>query len=408
MAQLNLKDAQDILNAIKSGTPPPARLIHHIHVGRQRWLEGMAWYLDAAKNNDLSSVRFIIGEYGSGKTHFLRMTAHMALERRFVICEVTLSDVRLDRFDTVWTEMMKNLATPESQGEPEEIKSLLNRWCEEVSQSPNKLQSALTELDGIPQLDPDFRQAIRGYLRAWIEEGDIDRYLQWFKGDPVRPPGVRTRIDRANSRAMLRSLIQFLRYLGYSGLLVFVDELELIMVQNRKARDSSYDVLRQFIDNASNLRNFLLLCSATPSTVYNTQLGFPSYDALWQRLGGLLGRVKGDYRAITVNLDDAPLSDEDLFELAKRLRTVHSVALRWQADQAVPDDFLRYLISVAKQQSGEIPLPRLIVQVTVSLLESKQQNPDETLERLLPDALIQSVEIIRYQEQKRFRRWEKE
>ena len=130
MRQISMRDAIQIVSSwgIKKGTPPPARLVHYIHVGRQRWLEGMEWYLNAVKDHDLSAVRFVIGEYGSGKTHFLRMTAHMALERRFVVCEVSLRDeVRLDRFDTVWRMMMENLMTPESEGESERVEDILNR-----------------------------------------------------------------------------------------------------------------------------------------------------------------------------------------------------------------------------------------------------------------------------------------
>jgi hypothetical protein len=367
----------------------------------------MAWYLDAAKDDDLSAVRLIIGEFGSGKTHFLRMTAHMALERRFVVCEVTLSrEVRLDRFETVWRKMMENLATPESEGEAEGIEAILNRWCEQVAQSPEQLQRALAELERIPKLDPDFRQALRGYLRAWFEEGDRDPYLQWFKGDPIKPKGVRVRIDRTSARAMLRSLIQFLKHLGYSGLVLFLDELELIMAQGQRVRDTNYDVLRQFIDDADNLSNFLLLCSATPKMRDDDQRGFPSYPPLWQRLGGMLGGVKGDYRAITVNLDEAPLSDDDLLELAKRLRTVHSVANAWHAEQIVSDDFFDQLSLAAKQRGSEFSLPRLIVQATISLLEARQQNPEQDLEDLLPDALRDAMESIRQQERNRYRPWE--
>ncbi len=407
MTQISKGDALRIVQSIREGTPPPARLVHHLHVGRERWLEGMAWYLDAAKDDDLSAVRLVIGEYGSGKTHFLRMTAHMALERRFVISEVTLSkEVRLDRFETVWRKIMENLATPESHGEPEDIDGLLRRWCEQVAQSPEQLQQALSELERIPQLDPDFRQALRGYLRAWFEGGDRDPYLQWFKGDRIKPKGVRTCIDRKNARAMLRSLIQFLKHMGYSGLVLFLDELELIMWQSQKVRDANYDVLRQFIDDADNLRNFLMLCSATPQMCANDQKGFPSYPALWQRLGGLLGGVEGDYRAITVDLDKAPLSDDNLLDLARRLRTCHGVAYTWQADQVVPDEFLSQLIKGAKAQGGEISLPRLVAQATISLLEAKQQNPDQELESLLPNALRDAVERIRQQERARHRQWE--
>jgi AcrR family transcriptional regulator len=301
--------------------------------------------------------------------------------------------------------MMENLATPESEGEPEGIEAILNRWCEQVAQSPEQLQQALAELERIPKLDPDFRQALRGYLRAWFEEGDRDPYLQWFKGDPIKPKGVRVRIDRTSARAMLRSLIQFLKHLGYSGLVLFLDELELIMAQGQRVRDTNYDVLRQFIDDADNLSNFLLLCSATPKMRDDDQRGFPSYPALWQRLGGMLSGMQGDYRAITVNLDEAPLSDDDLLELAKRLRTVHSVANAWNAEQIVSDDFLDQLIQAAKQRGSEFSLPRLIVQATISLLEARQQNPEQDLEDLLPDALRDAMESIRQQERNRYRPW---
>jgi len=409
MIQISMKDAVQIVDGIKRGTPPPVRLIHHLHVGRQRWLEGMAWYLDAAKDHDLSAVRFIIGEYGNGKTHFLRMTAHMALERRFVVCEVTLSPdgrVRLDRFDIIWQEMMSNLATPESDGEREGIEAILNRWCERVAQSPEQLQRALVELERIPKLDPDFRQALRGYLRAWLEEGDRDSYLQWFKGDPIKPKGVRVRIDRTNARAMLRSLVQFFKHLGYRGLVLFLDELELIMRQRRRMRDASYEILRQFIDDTDNLSNFLLLCSATPQMRSDDQMGFPSYPALQQRLGGMLGEVRGDYRAIMVNLGEADLSDDDLLELVRRLRAIHNVAYDWHAEQAVPDEFLPQLVHATKQQKGEFPLIRTLVETTISLLEAKQQNPERDLEDLLSDALRDAMERIRQQERDRYRPWE--
>jgi len=402
------EEAIRILNNIKAGTPPSSKEIHHIHVGRKRWLEGMAWYLDYAKEANLSSVRFIVGEYGSGKTHFLRMTAHMALERQFTICEITLSsDIRLDRFNTIWQGIMEKLATPESQGDPEGIEGILNRWCEKISNLPDSyFQNMLVELDKIPQIDPDFRQAIRGYLKTWFEQGDYFSYLQWFKGDSIRPPGVRTKIDRTNSRAMLRSLIMFLKFLGYSGFVIFLDELEQIMVQNRRVRDNSYDVLRQFIDNSDNLQNFLLLCSVTPDIINDNQRGFPSYPALWQRLGGMLDyEGDKDYRAITINLSYAALNDEELFELVSKLRYIHSIAFNWQAEQAVPDDFLYKLINEAKSHAGELSLLRYIVQLVIGILDLKQQNIDKDLEEQLPGVLQQTRIKISQQERERYRSW---
>lgn len=409
MENLSRRDALQIIQNLREGTPPPVRLIPHLHVGRQRWLEGMIWYLDAAKDADLSAVRFIVGQYGSGKTHFLRMTAHLALERKFVTCEVTLShEVRLDKFDTIWRAMMDSLATPESKGEPESIGEILNRWCQRAIESPEQLTKMLEELDRISKLDPDFRKAMRGYLQAYAQDGDRDIYLQWLKGDPIRPFGVKARIDRASARAMLRSLIHFLKYLGYSGLVLFLDELELIREQKRPVRDANYDVLRQFVDDADNLQNFLLLCSLTPPMLSDDQRGLPSYPALWQRIGGMLGEVEGDYRAITINLDSssAQLTDNDLYNMAKRLRKIHALAMAWDAEKIAPDDFLRHLVDAAKRQAIETSYPRLVAQATISILESKNQNPDQELSNLLPQGIKQAVETIREQERRRYRQWE--
>lgn len=408
MENLNRKSAIQIIQHLRSGTPPPARLIPHLHVGRERWLEGMAWYLDNAREADLSAARFVVGEYGSGKTHFLHMTSHMALERRFVVCEVTLSrDVRLDRFDTIWRAMMSTLATPESESEPEGIGAILNRWCEQATQQPEQLPQELARLDGISKLDPDFRKAMRGYLQAYVQDGDRDSYLQWLKGDAIRPSGVKMRIDRASARAMLRSLIYFFKYLGYSGMVLFLDELELILTQSYRVRDASYDVLRQFIDDADKLRRFLLLCSVTPNLWTDSQHGFPSYPALWERVGGMSGSTKGDYRAIAIDLDapEAQLSSEDLLEMAKQLRKVHAVAEAWDAQQAVPDDFLSEIVSAARQSASELSQPRLVVQATICLLEAKQQNPDRELHELLPEMVRQAVRTIRDQERAQHRPW---
>ena len=406
MENLSRRDALQIIQNLREGTPPPVRLIHHLHVGRQRWLEGMAWYLDAARDADLSAVRFIVGEYGSGKTHFLRMTAHMALERRFVTCEVTLSrEIRLDRFDTVWRAMMSNLATPESEGEPEGIEAILNRWCEQAVEFPKRLEQMLSELDRIQQLDPDFRKAMRGYLQAYVQDGDRDIYLQWLKGDLIHPSGVRAKIDRASARAMLRSLIYFFKHLGYSGLVLFLDELELIRDQSVRVRDANYDVLRQFIDDADNLRSFLLLCSVTPIMFDDDQKGFPSYPALRQRIGLMFGDFEGDYRAITIKLDSpaAQLTDDDLWEMAKRLRKIHSIAMKWDAKKVVPDDFLKKLVDAAQREAPELPLPRLVAQSTISILEAKNQNPERELMDLLHEGIGQTMEIIYQQERLRHR-----
>lgn len=391
-------DALKIIEALKNGTPPPPPLARYLHVGRARWLDGMTWYLDAAREDELSAVRFIVGDYGSGKTHFLRVTAHLAYERSFVVAEVTLDkDVRLDRFDSVWRKMLESLTAGWSSDDRAGIEPILMRWCADV-QTGERLAEELAALDGLTALDPDFRQAMRGYLHEWMTSGTGTAghipYLQWLKGDSIRPPGVRVRIDRASSRAMLRSLVVFLRHLGYSGLVLFLDELELILSQRQSARDVSYEVLRQFIDNTEGVPNLVVLCSLTDSMLGDHQRGIPSYPALHQRIGSMLTEFSShDYRSVTINLNRLPLEFQELFELANRIRKVHEIAHRWQAAERVPDAVLKGFAERARR-SVEVPAPRFLVQLTVTVLESAQQNPDTPLEELMPsdDAVINTIQ----------------
>ena len=366
----------------------------------------MWWYLDKVRDVGLSAVRFVDGEYGSGKTHFLRMTAYEALERKFVVSEVTLRpEVRLDRFNTVWREIMQTIATPESDGMPEGIASMLNRWCSEVENDSTRLEEMLHDLDGANNLDPDFRIAVRGYLQAFATGGDLDVYLQWLKGDAVRPPHVRVTISRENARAMLRSFVCFLCIIGYSGLVIFLDELELILTQNFRTRNASYDTLRQFIDNADNTDKFLLICSATPQMYQDHQRGFPSYPALWQRTGGMLANSRGDYRAIRINLSspDADLTSDNLFQIARQIRDIHAVAEDWNASEIVSEEHIQQIVNGCISQGTEAPLPRLISQTMVNLLERLQQNPHSQVG--FEKTITETVKEISQQDQTRYTPW---
>ncbi len=408
MQELSRRDALKIIEALKHGTPPPPPLARFLHVGRARWLDGMTWYLDAAREDELSAVRFIVGDYGSGKTHFLRVTAHLAYERSFVVSEVALNkDVRLDRFDLVWRKLLENLTVGWSPDDRSGIEHILTRWCAGVD-SGERLTEELAALDHLTGLDPDFRQAMRGYLHEWMTYGadtaGLTPYLQWLKGDSIRPPGVRARIDRACSRAMLRSLLVFLRHLGYSGLVLFLDELELLLTQSQSARNGSYEVLRQFIDDTESIPSLVMLCSLTEQALQDHQRGIPSYPALSQRIGGMLtGFSSRDYRSVTVNLNRLPLEPHEFFELAQRIRDVHAVAHRWEAAERVPDEVLRSFADRASQ-SPEVAAPRYLVQLTVTVLESAQQNQDVPLADLIPsDATV--VSTIRAAERERYVPW---
>ncbi len=411
MEALTRREAQRIITQLKSGTPPSPRTAYYLNVGRERWIDGMAWYLDAARDDELSALRLIIGDYGTGKTHFQRVTQYLAHERNFVVSGVTASkEAPLDRFDVIWAQILHNIvldpgADPSSdERERSGFEDLLNEWCQRVVEN-DSLTEELAALNRLRHVDPDFRKAVAGYLQAWVTEDDPTIYLQWFKGGAVRLRYVRSRIDRTSARAMLRSLVYFLRHIGYSGLLLYFDELELVAEQTKRIRDTAYETLRQFIDGTDNIPSFLVLCAVTETAYYDHQKGILSYPALQQRLGSFLGTLsERDYRALTINLNRIPLTETDLFELGRRIRAVHAVAFDWNAEEHVSDGVLREFAAEAISTS-EVSPPRFLVQLVVTVLERLQQNPEFSVDDVRPTR-SEIVGSVRAAERARYQSWE--
>jgi hypothetical protein len=55
-------------------------------------------------------------------------------------------------------------------------------------------------------------------------------------------------------------------------------------VYTRVARDDFYEVIRQIIDEADTLKNFLFILAARKELLSDTRRGIKSYDALWMRI----------------------------------------------------------------------------------------------------------------------------
>ncbi len=100
------KTAVRIISQLRAGVPKPeVSTVRFLHVGRDKWLEGIKWDINNACDADASSLRFVKGYYGDGKTHFLLMTMWLALQKRMVVSYVSVEDrsqLRSFDFELVW------------------------------------------------------------------------------------------------------------------------------------------------------------------------------------------------------------------------------------------------------------------------------------------------------------------
>ena len=87
----------------------------HIQVGRAEEVRALVQDIDRIADGG-SAIRFVIGEYGSGKTFFLHLVRSIALEKELVTVHADLTpDRRLHatggQARSLYAELMANLAT---------------------------------------------------------------------------------------------------------------------------------------------------------------------------------------------------------------------------------------------------------------------------------------------------------
>ena len=77
------KDRDTIIQALSAGVVPQNKGLKDIQVGRLGELQALVKDIDRIADGG-SAVRFVIGEYGAGKTFFLNLVRLIALEKRLV------------------------------------------------------------------------------------------------------------------------------------------------------------------------------------------------------------------------------------------------------------------------------------------------------------------------------------
>jgi len=397
------RDRDTILSALRAGVVPRVGL-HHIQVGRQREIEAMIRDIDRIADGG-SSIRFVIGAYGAGKTFFLFLVRQVALQRKLVVCQADLApDRRIHatggQARTLYAELTKSLATramPDGGALRGVLESFVQKANERAQAHEIPIESAIRE--GLGDLREmvggyDFSAVVTAYARGY-EQGDSnlqDPALRWLRGEYTTKTearadlGVRTIIDDTMIYDALRLLARFVRISGFTGLLVCLDELvNLYKLQSAQARKQNYEqilrILNDVLQGTTEGLGFIL--GGTPDFLLDTRRGLYSYEALQSRLAENSFATDGltDYTGPVINLPN--LTPEELFHLLERLRDVFAAGKA--EDWIVPDEVLHAFMGHCANRIGEayFRTPRNTIKAFVDLLAVLQQNPEADWRALL-------------------------
>ena len=174
---------------------------------------------------------------------------------------------------------------------------------------------------GHPMLETQNRDLLLGWLYC-------DKTVKLLQ---IRALGLSpNRISKFNARHMLRSLAETVRLAGRAGLVILIDDLEILLNRSslqpmhytKMRRDDSYESIRQLIDEIDSMHNIMFLFGFDRELMDNESFGLKSYQALWMRIQNEVVGERYNRFADIVDLDrlgNAIYTRETLTEMSEKL-----------------------------------------------------------------------------------------
>lgn len=397
-----------ILQSLAAGVVPKIGL-HHIQVGRKNELQALLLDLMNIEEGG-SSIRFVIGRFGSGKSFFLNLIRTVAIERKFVILQ---ADITVDRrlygsgghARALYTELIKNMST-RAKPEGGALAGLIERFVVDIHNElhgvndfdvletaiKKKLQPLLDLTHGM-----NFIRVLARYVEGFSTHNDdlMNASTRWLRGEystkteARQDLGVRDIIEDHHLYDMLKLWAKFVKLAGYGGLFVNLDELVVLSerLNNSAARTKNYEIILQILNDClqGHVEGLGFCFAGTEEFLSDRRRGLFSCEALATRLADNPFSTQGviDTKGPVIRLE--PLSREDLYVLLKRITHVHA---NGNSEEEIidQDGILKFMNFCAKRLGAEYFLtPRDAVQQFVGLLNVMEQNPDKALDHFIKE-----------------------
>lgn len=309
------------------------------------------WYLDGFIRSGHGKVKFVRGRPGSGKTHLLRHLGKTAEELGYLSVLVDGAAVPLAGIDQLYRAVAQSIDWVALAGEA--IRGVIARdlgygeftgatrlflsWVADQGREPGLVRRDLTtaiddHLTGA-DLSREFLLGARQLMFAEVGlAAEHTMAVRWFRGERLRaaerkPLGLKADVNSRNARGMLLSLAQWLRRLGRSGLVILVDNLDVLTetarvegvpYYTRAKRDQAFEMIRELIDDSPFSAGLMTVLAGRDSALANPKTGFPSYPALWDRIQSEIQSKRPNRFADQVDLDALWAEDQRTDELRDR------------------------------------------------------------------------------------------
>ena len=412
-----------LLSSLTAGVVPRSGA-PYIAIGRREEIASLLDNLDDVKEGG-AACRFLIGRYGSGKSFLIQLVRGYALDRGFICADADLSpERRLSGGNgaglATYRELMTNMA---SKACPDggALATILSRHF-------TKLRMELVA-EGYEPDAPDFAGALRKKVFATLSEleGDVGGFdfarvlteyynasivddndkksncLRWLRGEFATKTEaknalgftVSTIIDDDNWYNFIKLFSSLSVYLGYSGLILFIDEcVNLYKIPNRISREANYEKLLAIFNDTlqGKAKSLGIIFGGTPQFLEDTRRGLFSYDALRSRLQDSKYSDMG-YKNLSSPVIRLPrLSDNELLALVKRLTKLYQQR-EGSIEPPATDEQIEMFLNGALAKAGaeELITPREIIRDYLTLLNILRDNEGAKFEDLMAKVTFETM-----------------
>ncbi len=379
----------NIINALRRGTVPAGGL-ERIAVGLEIEEGAIGKQLDYVSQGG-GDLKFIRGDYGSGKTFLVARALELARNKGFGTSHVVISSATpLYKLKALYQQICANLRTQE---EEHALKTVVDNWLFAIEErlmavSGSGLDDAALEaatereiesaLAGISEMNTALAAALRTYYKA-NNAGDFQlaqAALGWIAGEPnigrdfKQKASIKGDIDDTVALVFLRGLVTVMQGAGYNGLAVAIDEMETTQALPKNQRDKGYHTLVRIIDalDSGGMPRCYLLFTGTPA-MFDGSRGIRSVPPLYDRISIVQTDSYKNPRQPQIIL--AKFDTKKLEQVALKIVDIYAQAYSEVDRERISHRFIRAMIKkITTRFGGRVDvIPRIFLKEFVDVLD---------------------------------------
>ena len=407
------------MNSLGGGTVPREGL-GYIAVGREQEIDSFIRDTEIIQDGG-ATFRFVVGDYGSGKTFLLQTIKEYCVKNDFIVAEVDLSPDRSlignstrKKGLATYLELMSNVSNKVNQTGAA-LAKVLQSWvntifvraAKEFSKNPRgetnleRIAETLMSQDCVKLQSLtygfEFSKALKLF---WISSRTSDlnekltgqeSVLRWFRGDfhnnqeSKKALGINATVQDDNWFDYIILWAQFFVMAGYKGFIILIDELAYICnTANSITRQNNYEKILMMYNSAlQGKAEYLgIIMGGIPKSIYDKKRGIFSYEAMRSRLSTGTYQDPSIVNMMTPIIKVRPLTKEEMFVLLEKLADIHSKLYEYRMiiTESEIVDFVK--LAYLKRETCFIT-PRTMIRDFIQILDVKKQNPNKEIHEIL-------------------------